>query len=495
LLQDLNVDEITTLEQKPGQPPTVQALGWTIWAPFLQRHLCDQMVNTWRSNDASGGWRSNDALANQMTGAFNTLRLYPLVLRRISSTADEYAQAMTAARDIARTHPEWITPANWRLLRDRPAFDPKQPQPFPEDVWYTPYIPTGTAFDAANRSLQPNCPRPTLFADIDRWAQFSPYDMWIVWSATWHHLTSVSDIDRMQTAFGPLMTYDLGAVTHMRDHLEGTPAQHLAYAREACSLDLEECGKFAAALVENGRDAEAAHEFEFWIAKARNQVAISHGLSWVVNYYHETNRPDRALTLAKLAGSVNSSAGLVTYADLLDRRGQYADAEAVYRRNFNQYEDGLDLAAHLFREARRTGNRALADQAAPYVSRLFPSGLERVTPDDLHDALRDGVLVKRGTPRSERLGIHVGDVFVAVDGVRVRNYAQHVFVWRLSDDPQVTLTVWRDGRYRQLPLTVPQRWFAVTFDNYQLKWGARARASCSSEWIFRSRCAGRPDPP
>jgi hypothetical protein len=469
LLQDLNIDEITTLEQNP---PTVQAIGWTMWASFLQRHLCSQLVNTWRSNNAGGGWRSNDALTNTMTGAFDKLRLFPLVLRRIAGTPGEYAQAMTAARDLTRTHPEWITPANWKLLRDKPSFDPQvqSPQPFPEDVWYTPYIPTGTAFDAANRSLQANCPRPTPFADIDRWAKLSPYDMWIVWSATWHHLVSVSDVDRMDTAFGPLLSYDLGAVTHMRDYLDAPPDRHLAFAREACSLDLEECGKFAAALVENGRDAEAAREFEFWIAKGRDQVAMSHALSWVVNYYHDTNRRDRALALARFAGGVNSQAGLVTYADLLDRRGQHADAEQVYRENLNHYDDGIALAAYLLREARRTGTKGYANEARPYVSRLFPSGLEQVTLADFHNTPpQDGVLIKHGSPRSDRLGVHTGDIFVAVDGVRVRSYPQYALVWRLSNDQQVTLTVWRDGRYQQLPLRVPQRWFGVAFDSYRLK--------------------------
>jgi len=35
-------------------------------------------------------------------------------------------------------------------------------------------------------------------------------------------------------------------------------------------------------------------------------------------------------------------------------------------------------------------------------------------------------------------------------------------------DAHVTLTVWRDGRYQQLPLVVPQRWFGAQFDTYRL---------------------------
>ena len=80
---------------------------------------------------------------------------------------------------------------------------------------------------------------------------------------------------------------------------------------------------------------------------------------------------------------------------------------------------------------------------------------------------QDGVLIKHGSLRSDRIGVHTGDVFVAVDGVRVRSYAQYELVWRLSNDQRVTLTVWRDGRYRQLLLNVPQRWFGVAFDSYR----------------------------
>jgi len=159
---------------------------------------------------------------------------------------------------------------------------------------------------------------------------------------------------------------------------------------------------------------------------------------------------------------------LVTYADLLDRRGQHADAEQVYRTNLSHYDDGIPLAAYLLREARRTGMKEYEDEARRYVSRLFPSGLEQVTMADFQNwPPLDGVLIKHGSPRSDRLGVHGGDIFVAVDGVRVRNYAQYALVWRLSNDQNVTLTVWREGRYRQLLLNVPQRWFGVAFDSYR----------------------------
>jgi len=473
LLQLLNADDHSILEQPAGQPTaqpvTVQVLGWNTWAPFFQRHLCAQAVNTWRGNNNTGGRSDSGTLTNFMSKSFNGLRLFPIALRRMATTPAEYDQAMTAAREIARTHPEWITPRNWLYIRNRPdsRIEAKK-QPFPDDTWYTPYVPAGTAYDAIDRSLQENCPRPTPFADIDRWAAQAPYDMWIVWSATWHHLHDLTEIDTMRAAFGPMTQYDLDAVRHIRDHMLPTPGQQLQLAHEACTLDVEQCYQVGWTLAQNGQDADAARAFESWIAQARDRVLVSNQLAWLVSYYYDTNQRARAEQIAHMVGDTHSDVGSVTEADLLDRLGQHEAARSIYLRVYDQYEDAPALAAFYYRQSKRTGQTTLADQATALVPKLFPHGLESFALDTQTNPPRDGVLVRYVTPRGASIGLRANDVFMAVDGVRVRNMAQYRLVWRLSDDAHVTLIVWRDGRYQQLPLVVPQRWFGAQFDTYRL---------------------------
>jgi S1-C subfamily serine protease len=69
-------------------------------------------------------------------------------------------------------------------------------------------------------------------------------------------------------------------------------------------------------------------------------------------------------------------------------------------------------------------------------------------------------------PRAARIGLRPNDVIVAVDDWRVRTPDQYMMASRLKFDEQMTFTVWRDGRFQQLRLHVPQRWFGSGFRRY-----------------------------
>jgi len=61
----------------------------------------------------------------------------------------------------------------------------------------------------------------------------------------------------------------------------------------------------------------------------------------------------------------------------------------------------------------------------------------------------------------------MSDVIVAVDGIRVRNHEQYWYVIRSGFDTRVPLIVWREGGYRELNATIPQRSFGATFQSYE----------------------------
>jgi len=471
-VDDLNTDDMAIVDARPGKPPVVRVLGWHLWGPFFQRHLCAQLVNAWRRNNGLGARVANETLPTVWEKPFGKLRLYPIVLKRLAWQQPEYERALTGARELVRLHPELVTAENWHRLREKPTFASAQALPFPEQLpWFTPFVPDGTAFDLKQRTLRPGCPQPPMIDAIDRWASQAPYELWTMWCAESQHATSTPigkpTLETRRAALGPLAQYDLDAVMRLHDHAAVTADEYLQTSTLACQLDQEKCDILADHLIENAREEEAARTFESWIEHARDRVGVSNHLTWLVRYDYDIGKRARALEIAQMAADTYSARGTETLAHLFDRMGRYDEAEQLYRRISEQYVDDDALAAFYVRQARRTKNAQYEERAKSLLlPKLFPNGLEPGTLADFKISPRDGLAFRRFAARAERIGLREHDVLVSIDGIRMRNIKQYYVVTRLSHDDHMTLVVWRDGRYQQLQVVVPQRYFSVVFYDY-----------------------------
>jgi len=194
---------------------------------------------------------------------------------------------------------------------------------------------------------------------------------------------------------------------------------------------------------------------------------VSQRLEWLITYYEERGLAERATALARDAADTYSAAGLAAYATLLDRRGEHARAEELYQAIRERYENSTDLASHYLLESRRTHDAALEAKAMAIAGKTFPQGVERVTLTAFSNPPTDGIVFHAYGRRAERIGLRMSDVIVAVDGIRVRNHQQYWYVIRSSFDTRVPLIVWREGGYRELNATIPQRSFGATFQSYE----------------------------
>ena len=62
--------------------------------------------------------------------------------------------------------------------------------------------------------------------------------------------------------------------------------------------------------------------------------------------------------------------------------------------------------------------------------------------------------------------MRVGDIFVAIDGYRIRNKLQYYFVRSLKRDPKVTYILWQANHYVEVTGNVPQRSLGVSIADY-----------------------------
>ena len=132
-----------------------------------------------------------------------------------------------------------------------------------------------------SRALRPGCPRPPTRAQARTWAIEQPYDHWTVWAEAYLALDQGKpSFAVVRNAFGTLVEY-----TWMRCRRSRLPRLErrgavLRWTR-GCASSRPCCDKLASWLLLGDREAEAVAAYERWIARARDRVMLSNGLTWI----------------------------------------------------------------------------------------------------------------------------------------------------------------------------------------------------------------------
>ncbi len=460
---------VNALNERPNsairEDGTAQVLDWGTWAAHQQRHLAHALIAF--GYHSRNRLDNNAGLISSYDKLFGRLTLYPIVLRWIARQPADYQRALAMARALVDTSPALVTQQAWTLLLQKPDFD--RPAPLSLDVpWFTPAVPAGTAFELPVRSLRPGNPRPPARAQSAQWALDMPYDHWTLWSKAWLAADGKPTVATVRTALTPLFGYDANALLKMIDDMAMPNSERLDTMHALCALVATHCDRLGELLLVQNDERGAATAYERWAAKSRDRVGVSNGVSWLVRYQRRIGNAARAEALAREAGKVGSYRGLQELAEWLDRAGRYAEAERVYRQIVEQHPDGsVSLGTFLMRQALRTSNAGLQAKASEMLRPLFPGGLEPLAGHSLPVTPGDGVAFATFGPRPTALGMQITDIIVGVNGWRVRSANQYIAVTRFRNDDAMTLTVWRDRRYQELTLRVPERSFGTRFKDHR----------------------------
>jgi hypothetical protein len=446
----------------------VTVIDWRTWAGFEQRHLTAHLYTVGRHYFLNLGMREKgESFMKDSTEDFGALALYPTVAVQLAQNAAQYQRAMADARALVQRHPESLTATIWFRMRRTPKFA-AQAEAFPNDVaWLWPHVPTGTAFDTIARTLVVPCERPVEMSQLRRWQELAPFDWWIAWWTLWDDAGPRPTIEMMRKTMGPLLEYNVHPLVQAYSDIKGTNAEYLDITRAICRIDDDRCDVVAGMLLFDGRDAEAAEALDHWQVHARNRVKVANGVDWLVSYYEDQRRPGRALEIATDAGDVYSGYGLATLGRLLERRGERAEAERLFKAIQERYDSTYDLGTYYARLARRTNDPAMRQKAEAMLMKWFPRGLEAVTPQSFSGAPEDGVVFKSYGRRAEGTGLLRDDVIVASEGIRTRTADQFMFTTQLAFEPEMRFIVWRRGDYKEIRAVVPQRTFGAPLNTYR----------------------------
>lgn len=448
-------------------PTTYRAIDWSAWAGFLERHLCAQLSAAGRHIGNLGYYAEEDEGWLNTAKPFRRLRLFPFVPLSWVQNGERYVQAYAPASSVFASVPE-LRSANLAEMLQTPTRLARNPsvRPWSDVAWFTPHVPTGTAFELAFRTLAAGCRRPVPPPQVARWASQAPHDFWVPYSLVFVRSDANPTIAEVSRALPHLLDYDIRVLERLFLYLDGNSEEYLSVARKMCGLDTSECPKLGNELLWNGREKEAADVYETFARTARDSVAVSNDTDWLVRYWWDTGRRDRALALAKESADVGSSTGLRTYGFLLMILGRDDEALELFEEDARHYRWKGHVATFYLHKARETGDQAWVQRASATVPDIFPNGIERVDDAWLPVPPPDGVMFTSFGPRAARTGLQPDDIVVGVEGYRVHTVEQYNVVMYSSFDPHVRMRVWRNGRHQTIQADIPQRRAGVNLATY-----------------------------
>jgi tetratricopeptide (TPR) repeat protein len=448
----------------------IGVLSRSMWAARAQRQLANAIRivyhHFWNSGQPEG-----DREFRQRMAAFEALPLFRAVQQNAQArtrrdaakrkmVADEETRRCAAIAGEMQRAPEPITAGMWDdLVSDCSGLALSGKLPL-WSQWFSPAVPRGTAYDAERRLRARDVDERYSTEEIEALRALVVFEPMVFNLSVKRRFGREPNGADFAREYARVAEYDRTAL-QVWAHAEGdNDARRLPIERRLCEMLADDCLDYGRALLEAGREDEAARAYQRAVDRARDSVAVSNRVRWLANYYLDHGSTARAIKVARVAADAYSWAGLETLGHVQERLGDLEAAEQTYKAILERYQTSSSLDAFYIRRQRRDGGGRYVAEAEAARKNLFPMGFAQVVHADLvaesrrpgYAARVVGVRVDEARLDRElrRLGLREGDVIVAVDGIRVQNDEQYRCVLSLTDAARTRFDVWRDGAYIEL---------------------------------------------
>jgi hypothetical protein len=439
---------------------TPRVLGWGMWARFFQRNVCFSAQASVYSLAVTMGVDDEAAVRRrELESRLLRLEFWPAVTLKWTmdgrllrtapgrDTAAAIAEACRRGLSLVQSDPEDLPLQLWQDLNN--GCSPIRDRSLPAR-WLVRLAPAGTALTQFERSAALVSLAGPPAGSLDELQALAPFDPLILGMLP-QLAEDASEAD-LRARYGSLVEYDLGAMEALAIAHKGDLKAFRTLYDKVVAIEPARSLHLASWLADMDLDDAAAAAYQLAVEKARDRVAVSHHVLWLVGYYCDRSQIERARAVADLAADVYSSTGIRTKAYFLERIGRYAEAEEWYRKIVERYGETsrAPLDEFYIRYEHRVADGRFAREAKAALARVFPAGLERVTVGELKAAPVDGVRISGRSQASTRFGLVKDDVVVALEGYRVRTHAQYDVLRTLDDTPRRSIIVWRHGRYLEI---------------------------------------------
>jgi hypothetical protein len=452
-----SADQLTAALNEETPSATLRVLDWPLWAAFEQRNLVAAF--RYQHNCLQRMYGLEDeatAYRRQIAAQFGTLRLAPLLFARIATNAADFKRAVADAVPLVKQHPDVVSYSNWVLV-GTPFSHGSEPPP-PElpgsGTWFEPLIPHGTALDYNIRFTSARQPPMELLEA----AQSHVYHVLVRRLYAERKYGKKPPVSFLKSHYGATVLFDRDALASITDAARDTDAtEFLSAARTMCEIEADDCQILAVYLKDHGDAEGAAREYQRWFDGARNRVAVSHDIDWLVDYYFDHGQKDKALAIARDAADTYSSYGLTTLARVLGRLKRYPEAEEYFRKEKERYGGMGSYTEYVAMLISDPHDPSLKRTLDTLLTSTFPEGQQPVSKDELGATRPDGAAIGSLPHGGGQCGLAIGDVVVGIDGVRVKNLRQIRLQNRLSMDKDLKVLYWRQGNV--VEASVPRKAF------------------------------------
>ena len=434
---------------------TFDVISTGSWSAYFQRIILHRLSNEYRFYKAMWGVEDRARAFYASTREhFSGLTLFPVYMRVCAQDQADRKAAKHMIKPVIRKSPEAVTPQCFIPFKNR------QGEPWVmgnaffdlEYGWYIRGLLPGTIYQMA--------PRAQCFVTEHQRLKFygaalkkAPYRLDYIdfYQKRLHRAEDVSG-EALKRICAPLLDFNLKALKTLAEwhHYHGSQQveEKIDLLRRICRIDPDEYFMLGKTLAGLGRDEEAAHAYQQGVDKALSRVNMANQTEWLVFYYYDQGKEEKAREIAEMSAKVGSYIGFRTMARLHEKMNDLTGAETYYRKITERYNDPAILIRFF---QKHESNPAFRSKSDELIREIFPDGLESVTVEDAAGPPAEGlVFVKsEGWMRQHRLKI--GDVVVAVNGVRVKNKPQFLAAAAYrSQSPTGHMIVWHNGQYLEV---------------------------------------------
>jgi hypothetical protein len=470
LIGDLNAQPTHCVTLDENGTVHVNVIGWGLWAGFFQRHLCHAISTDFAFlNQELAVPEQAAEFRKTVDKTFWGLELYPFVRRLDATTEQYYRSAQDAEMALVRSTPQVVPAEAWNYVSYFPGFCPRYyppPHPFINE-WHKRNPPPGTAYNIIPRLVHPSLMnRPDTAAHLEQLHSVAPWDLWITRAMLKAKYGDHPAAALVLEGYRDVSGFDPSACYQIALAYRDTPDKFVEWMACAAAINSVYSYDLANFLKAQGRDAEAVVAYENAIENDADAVRVSDNCFWIVKYYEKHGRSSDATKLADRVAAAYSSTGLQTKAMLLEMRHDYKGALQFYGAISDRYNYVGPLLSFLLRVHKEAPDPFLDAQLKSVSEQAVSGGIVEVNIDSFAGAPADGMLVSVENDETRRWGLHMGDVIVAVDGYRVRDFRSYKVLRDVGSDPQLDLIIWRSGAYSVLTASPPNRRFGLDFGDY-----------------------------
>jgi hypothetical protein len=200
---------------------------------------------------------------------------------------------------------------------------------------------------------------------------------------------------------------------------------------------------------------------------ATDRVWFANRAHFLVKRLYEKKDFTKAEEVAQAAGAIGSQKGLETLGWLQEQLKKWPEAAATYRALDDRYFQRVPTeVVGFWLRRQRSGESFDVEACRQAIQLVFPTGFHSAKLNDFSGPPTAGTVFLQDGLKLAQYGLAKGFVVVAVDDIRVNNFAQYQAVRQATKDDRMKLFVWNGTAYVEIFTTSPGRRFDVNMDNY-----------------------------